>query len=108
MCLVCFAFIFAFQSFSKLIQSKNITCDFTMYMCFLKILFINAVFLTFMQSRYQCVFYLDGVTLHRNYYDTLEKLFGKKGVPQQLQAVLKVLPQNKRKLIQDVCDALNK
>ena len=44
----------------------------------------------------------------RNYYDTLAKLFGKDGVPKQLPAVLKTLPQNKRKVLQDVYDGLNK
>ncbi len=44
----------------------------------------------------------------RNYYDTLAKLFGEKGVSAQLPALLKALPQNKRKLLQDVVDGLSK
>lgn len=44
----------------------------------------------------------------RNYYDTLAKVFGgTKGVSQQLPALLKALPQNKRKLLQDFCDGFN-
>ena len=44
----------------------------------------------------------------RNYYDTLAKVFGQKGVPQQMPALMKALPQNKRKLLQDVVDGLSK
>ena len=44
----------------------------------------------------------------RNYYDTLAKVFGDKGVKAQLPALLKALPQNKRKLLQDVVDGLSK
>lgn len=46
--------------------------------------------------------------LGRNYYDTLVKVFGKDGVPAQFPAVLKSLPSNKRKLLQDVYNGLNK
>eukprot|EP00752_Nemacystus_decipiens_P003949 g3616.t1 len=44
----------------------------------------------------------------RNYYDTLAKVFGEKGVSAQLPALLKALPQNKRKLLQDVVSGLSK
>lgn len=44
----------------------------------------------------------------RNYYDTLAKVFGEKGVSAQLPALLKALPQNKRKLLQDVVNGLSK
>ena len=44
----------------------------------------------------------------RNYYDTLAKVFGAKGVSQQMPALMKALPQNKRKLLQDVVDGLSK
>ncbi|CAN0045088.1 unnamed protein product [Laminaria digitata] len=44
----------------------------------------------------------------RNYYDTLAKVFGAKGVPQQMPALMKALPQNKRKLLQDVVNGLSK
>lgn len=85
------------RSLSELIPSKIVT---------LNMFIFN--FHAILKHVYVCVHSCDGIPCDRNYYDTLEKLFGKKGVPQQLQAVLKVLPQNKRKLIQDVCDALNK
>lgn len=44
----------------------------------------------------------------RNYYDTLAKVFGEKGVPAQMPALLKALPQNKRKLLEDVVKGLSK
>lgn len=44
----------------------------------------------------------------RNYYDTLAKVFGEKGVSAQLPTLLKALPQNKRKLLQDVVTGLSK
>lgn len=44
----------------------------------------------------------------RNYYDTLAQVFGEKGVSAQLPALLKALPQNKRKLLQDVVTGLGK
>lgn len=45
---------------------------------------------------------------HRNYYDTLAAVFGDRGVSAQLPALLNALPKNKRKLLQDVADGLNK
>lgn len=49
-----------------------------------------------------CVFFC------RNYYDTLAQVFGEKGVSAQLPALLKALPQNKQKLLQDVVTGLSK
>lgn len=43
----------------------------------------------------------------RNYYDTLVKVFGKDGISSQFQAVVKTLPESKRKLLQDVYKGLN-
>lgn len=57
---------------------------------------------------------LNGTRLHptatqtRNYYDTLAAVFGERGVSAQLPALLNALPKNKRKLLQDVVDGLNK
>lgn len=45
---------------------------------------------------------------NRNYYDTLVTVFGKDKIAAQIPALLKALPSNKRKLLQDVYKGLNK